>query len=319
VVNTDANGVAATEWYLGPRHANGNTLEATVGNATAEFSASSVAPPLNIPLLGTSSYVEYIPGDLPIIVSAPHGGALEPASIPDRTVGTSATDLNTVDLARKISDAIFARSQQRPHLILCHLRRTKLDANRTIPEAAQGNREAQRAWYEYHAFIDAAKSSTTLQSTRGLYLDIHGHGHVIQRLELGYLLSGTELEFSDATLDGAAFATSSSIRSLWVSSGAAFSALLRGPFSLGTLLHQAGFPSVPSATQPHPGGADYFTGGYSTERHGSQTAGTISAIQIEANFTGVRDNNGNRTSFANALAAALEEYLVRHFLIDITP
>lgn len=32
-------------------------------------------------------------------------------------------------------------------------------------------------------------------------MDMHGHGHSIQRLELGYLLSATRVNLSDASLD----------------------------------------------------------------------------------------------------------------------
>ena len=34
---------------------------------------------------GRNSYVEYIAGNSPVILSAPHGGLLTPSSIPDRT------------------------------------------------------------------------------------------------------------------------------------------------------------------------------------------------------------------------------------------
>ena len=34
---------------------------------------------------GINQYTEYHPGTLPIIFSAPHGGPLTPANIPDRT------------------------------------------------------------------------------------------------------------------------------------------------------------------------------------------------------------------------------------------
>ena len=34
-----------------------------------------------------ASYIECVPGDLNVIVSAPHGGYSEPTTIPDRTAG----------------------------------------------------------------------------------------------------------------------------------------------------------------------------------------------------------------------------------------
>src|SRR5687767_3164643 len=55
---------------------------------------------------GRNNYIEYVAGNAPVIYSAPHGGALTPAEIPDRTAsrcGGSATtgaDLNTVELVR---------------------------------------------------------------------------------------------------------------------------------------------------------------------------------------------------------------------------
>src|SRR5262245_52259457 len=44
--------------------------------------------------LGTNAYVEYLAGNAPVILTAPHGGSLAPSSIPDRTdarCGGSAT------------------------------------------------------------------------------------------------------------------------------------------------------------------------------------------------------------------------------------
>ena len=56
-----------------------------------------------VPCFGTHNYIEYVPGELPVVISVPHGGALSPASIPDRTVGTTVTDSNTIELVRAIS------------------------------------------------------------------------------------------------------------------------------------------------------------------------------------------------------------------------
>lgn len=41
---------------------------------------------------GRRDYVEYIPGELPVVLSVPHGGALTPTEISDRTSGTVVTD-----------------------------------------------------------------------------------------------------------------------------------------------------------------------------------------------------------------------------------
>lgn len=245
---------------------------------------------------GRQQYVEYSPGSFPIVISVPHGGAVAPAAIPDRT-GTTVTDLNTIDLGRAVAAALAARTGRAPHLVICHLRRTKLDANREIVEAAQGNADAVQAWNEYHGFIDQAMTMA-LSSGRGFYIDLHGHGHAIQRLELGYLLSASQLDLSDATLTG--FGNISSLRLALTSSALPFASLLRGPQSLGGLLGAA-TPSVPSPAAPSPGADPYFEGGYSTERHTARVPG----LQIESNFSGVRDNAGNIAAFADRLATAV--------------
>ena len=99
---------------------------------------------------GREKYVEYYAGDLPIILSAPHGGRLTPDEIPDRTYGTTVTDDNTYELTKTVMETMVARFGGRPHVILCRLKRTKLDANRDSVEAAQDDKYALRAWQEYH-------------------------------------------------------------------------------------------------------------------------------------------------------------------------
>ena len=88
---------------------------------------------------GRESYIEYHAGNLPIILSAPHGGRLTPDEINDRTYGTLVTDDNTYELTKTIMDSMVVRFGGYPHVILCKLKRTKLDANRDSTEAAQEN------------------------------------------------------------------------------------------------------------------------------------------------------------------------------------
>lgn len=267
---------------------------------------------------GTNDYVEYLAGDLPVIFSAPHGGSLRPGAIPAREAGaacgpdvTTVLDANTQDLARRIQQAFFNRTGRYPHVVINRLHRDRLDANRPVGEAACGNADAIRAWEEYHGFIDAAKAAVLASAGRGWYTDVHGHGHAVPRLELGYELSGTTLRRSDAELDATAtYESQSSIRTFSQASPLSFSQLLRGPTALGTLLGDAGYPSVPSQQDPAPDvGESYFNGGYSTDRHACSNGGAICGVQIEANNAGVRDFIRHRSSFASAIAAVYAEFL----------
>jgi hypothetical protein len=282
---------------------------AACGGAKSPSSPSSPAgcsPTAGTTCFGQQNYVEYNGGDLPIVVSVPHGGAIAPATIPDRT-GTTVTDLNTIELGRAIVEAFRSRTGRTPHLVLCQLRRTKLDANREVGDAAQGNAAAGQAWTEYHAFIEMATAEVVRRSSRGIYVDLHGHGHAIQRLELGYLLSDATLGQSDAQLDAGGAAQQSSLRRALPFTSVSFSAMLRGTTSLGGLL-AARTPSVPSPATPSPSGDPYFEGGYSTERH----TATLPGLQIEAHLTGIRDTAANRASFADALVDALRTFAQTH-------
>ena len=266
-------------------------------------------PAAGVVCFGTSQFVEYDAGELPIVISVPHGGTLVPAAIPDRT-GTTVTDLNTIELGRAIAQAFAARSGRSPHVVFSLLRRTKLDANREVGDAAQGNAQATRAWTEYHDFIGLATEEVVRRSGRGLYIDLHGHGHDIQRLELGYLLSAATLARTDADLDASGVAAQSSLRRAFPFAHVSFSELLRGPTSLGGLIARA---AVPSPTAASPGADPYFEGGYSTERH----TAVLPGLQIECNFSGVRDTAANRTAFAADLVAAVAAFLSTHLNLTI--
>jgi hypothetical protein len=105
--------------------------------------------------LGTSGYVEYLAGNLPLIVSAPHGGSLLPEEIPDRTAArcggeaTTVRDTNTEELARQIREAFHARTGRYPHIVINRLHRRRLDANRALTEAACGAAAAETAFREF--------------------------------------------------------------------------------------------------------------------------------------------------------------------------
>ena len=244
---------------------------------------------------GREKYIEYYAGNLPIILSAPHGGQLTPDEISDRTYGTFVTDLNTYELTKTIMDSMIVRFGGYPHVILCKLKRTKLDANRDSIEAAQENKYALRAWQEYHHYIEVAKKKITNDQGSGLFLDIHGHGinpdgFYDLRTWLGYLISSEELDQSNGALNTNSYQSKSSI-SAWVdSSSYSFIEVLRGKVSFGSILDSLGYKSLPSINDLSPDGMRYFSGGYNTARHGSRSGGVISSIQIELPKPGIRDN-----------------------------
>lgn len=264
-------------------------------------------------------YVEYTPGDAPLLIIAPHGGALSPSGLPDRTCSACVTvnDANTQELARTIVEAFRVRTGARPHLLVNRLHRRKFDANRDRTEATGGSAALNATWAWFHEAADSARAGIVRRTQRGLVIDLHGHGHAVPRLELGYLLGDGDLRASDATLASSGAMARSSVARLAGDSRSASDrglGVLRGPRSLGALLVNGGYPAVPSPTDPAPlVGQEYFNGGYNTQRHGSLSGGPLDAIQIECNFAGVRDSESSRAAFANAVVNALLVYLDTHY------
>jgi hypothetical protein len=270
-------------------------------------------------IYGANNYTEYHIGNIPVIISVPHGGNLTPSVIPDRTCNNAVTvtDKNTIELVQQIDTAFAKATGCHPYIIYCNLHRSKLDCNRNITDGACGNAIAENAWNEFNYFIITAQASAQSQyGGKALYIDIHGHGNPIQRLELGYLLYDYELAYSDIVLNTGKYVGHSSIQNLVSTNvnGYTHAGLLRGDFALGTLLSNAGFPSVPGKQIPFPETtANYFSGGYNTAHHTSYAQNnTVNGLQIECNYTNVRDSYSNRKLFSDSLVSVLRKYLEIH-------
>lgn len=293
------------------------------GLACGGGSGAPTPPAVTEPRIGdtqtdAAGWVEYTVGDAPLVIVAAHGGLLAPVSLPDRTCSAcvTATDDSTESLARRVATQFHGRTGRRVHLVISRLRRTKLDPNREVVEATGGNSTLIPTWTTFHAFIESARERITAGTRRGLLLDLHGHGHAIPRLELGYLISAADLRLGDHALAATSAITSSSIGRLVAdaTSHATPVEVLRGASSLGGMLARNGFPSVPSPSDPAPAVADaYFTGGYITGRHGSSGGGSVDAIQIEAYRFGARDTPENLDRYAAAIVSSALEYLSVHY------
>ena len=272
---------------------------------------------------GRNQYVEYYPGNLPIILSVPHGGNMIPDEINDRTYGTKVNDANTKELSKVIMNILNLNFGDRPYVIINNLDRKKMDANRDSVEATQSNRFAKRAWEEYHYYIESAKNKIIQDFEYGLFLDIHGHGKNPDgfydlRIWLGYLLTGDELDKANFELNNDIYENKSSIKTLSSISSENFVQVLRGQNSFGSILDSLGYACIPSINDLGPEGMRYFSGGYNTYVHGSvETGGKISSIQIEAPKPGVRDNYSNWNAFGEALSFTLERYFKSHYNMDL--
>lgn len=272
----------------------------------------AAAPQGKIPgqsYFGAERYVEYVAGDLPVVLTAPHGGRLKPDAIPNRTKGVTEMDANTQELARAVLDAIRARSGRHAHLVASHLHRSKLDPNREIEEAAQGDPIAQHAWREFHAAIKGALDAAVARHGFAFLIDLHGHAHPIARLELGYALDAKQLNRDDAAFDASGLIQLTTVSDLQKRRGGSAAAFLRGPGSLGDLFESRGLRAIPSPQEPQPGSDPFFSGGYIVRQHAAGDTPQVDGLQIECPRPGVRDTAESRARFAKITAEVLAVFL----------
>ena len=274
-----------------------------------------LAATLNAQTPALEQLIEVRSGTLPIILTVPHGGTLKPNNVLARRYGVTGMDANTAPLSELIIEELETQYGGKPHAIFARLHRSRLDPNRDIKEAAQGEPTAEAAWHRFHESAQKACDSVMQKHGYGLLLDIHGHRHIDQRVELGYLIKGEQLKATDTELNAdAALIASTSIRDLDKRSPQSFAELVRGLQSLGGLLEARGFRSLPSTTKSNPAlMAGYFSGAYDITAHGSRDGGTVSAIQVECPWNNLRDKPENQRRFAKTLAESLGVYFEVHF------
>jgi len=279
-------------------------------------------------------YIEYRPGTLNVILSVPHGGQLKPKHLPNRDFGSlvdgrlmfdhkypkdqsaavrTKGDKFTKELATSLSNVLEGKTGRRPHVIINHLHRLKFDSNCSQGEATFEVPEVVDAWLSYHSFIELAKKDIGKLGKAGLYLDIHGHSHDENWIELGYVVPGRKLNAGEYS------ASETSIHRLHekLHSGGhhiSIQELVSGPRSFGGLISAVdGYSDivVPSPRHPGPGTGQYFSGGYNVVRHGSRNGGEIDGIQIESPIG--RRMPAEREKYAEAIGCAIAEFLQLYY------
>lgn len=274
----------------------------------------------------TSNGIEYRTGNAPVIFSAPHGGSSEGTYLTKRTSSNcpdpdfaTVMDANTVELANLIDSIFYAKTGKYPYVIIAHVSRKYVDFNRKKVNACPKNSpNNEYVWDVYHGWIKKAEEYVEKEFGSGLLLDIHGQSHSVKQVEIGYCLSASELDLSDAKLSGdSKYLFDFSMNRLVGNnkSGSSFTDLLRGPFSLGSLMYKNGLACVPHSNNPSPGDLPYFNGGYITYMYGSsEEIGKIDAVQLE--FDNVARQDANRKKTATALVDAVVEFINTHYKVD---
>ncbi len=204
-------------------------------------------------------------GQLPLILSAPHGGQLAIPGVQARKGDgvnrfVTRSDMNTLTLGIRLADAIERKTGKGPFTVFARTHRKYLDFNRRAEDAFESPK-AVPLYDAYHKAIDDAGEKIVDRWGHGLLLDLHG-----QSSQPGAILRGTQ--------NGK---TTTHLVNRFGSEA------LRGKTSLFGRLAERGIAVVPlvGSTDDEASG---YTGGHIVGNHGSKNGGTIDAIQLELGY-----------------------------------
>jgi N-formylglutamate amidohydrolase len=203
-------------------------------------------------------------GNLPIIISAPHGGMLEVPGVPERLGKGVAKfftvrDANTAGLAEAFSDALEKNLGGKPWLVVARFDRKYVDANRS-PERAYETDRAKPYYDFYHDSLAAACKAVQKEHRGGLLLDLHGQGQYPDLLCRG-TRNGETVKLHRE-------------RHGWDA--------IAGKDSVMGRLEKAGYKVHPKCDAGESSREEpAFVGGHIVETYGSHTGYGIDAIQLE--------------------------------------
>jgi len=201
-------------------------------------------------------------GDLPIILSAPHGGrrpvpGVAPRKGQDVPRFVARSDSWTDELTEKLADEIEKNTGQRPYVVIAKFHRKFIDANRP-PERAYESEAAKETYEAYHKALADAREEVIARWGTGILLDIHG-----QAAELDTIIRGTRNGETVTHL----------IEKFNQDSLIGKSSLLGHLSAQGLTVH----PPVNSTQNEHKS----YSGGHIVGTYGSGKGGTLDAIQLE--------------------------------------
>lgn len=228
-------------------------------------------------------------GDLPILLTAPHGGTKPIPDVASRTSGTLLSDDGTYELALLVSDELTKLTKgKKPYLVAAQFHRKFLDVNRPVTNAFES--APAKPYYEtYHNQISNYVAEIRQRfSGEGLMVDLHGQARDDASIFRG---TGNGLTVT---------------RLLKQQGEPAFT----GTNSLLGLLAAMGYNVIPNNTPPGKPPEDRsYNGGFTVRTYGSNNENGIDAIQIEL---GYKLRRIDRQKFAKDLAQAIFTFLEKY-------
>lgn len=225
------------------------------------------------------------PGDLPVILTAPHDGGETVGALPARTKGTTLRDAGTAKLAEATAAAIERATGKRPYVVIARFSRKSVDANRPEDEAFESD-AARPAWRAYHDRISSYIAEMRKRFPKGaLLIDIHGQGQ-----EPRTIFRGTRHGLTT--------------RALLRRAG---NDALQGPKSLTGQLAAHGYGVNPPVDAQTLEEDPRFNGGFTVFAYGSQRAEGVDAIQLEFGKA-YRDDPRLPRALADSILGFTREY-----------
>ncbi len=206
-----------------------------------------------------SDLVEVVQGDLPIVITAPHGGTLPiPGSElrKDTTLPQFVTvlDTRTDALALATAKEIEIAFGKKPFVIIAKFARTYADVNRPAKYGAESD-AARLVHAEYHEAVSKAVDAVRAKFGKGILVDIHGQGADKEVVFRGTQNLKTVTGLSDE--------------------------VLFGPKSFLGVLESQGIKVFPTMKDAHEKENPKFDGGYTVQTYGLGHEDGILAIQLE--------------------------------------
>jgi N-formylglutamate amidohydrolase len=237
---------------------------------------------------GVEELVVARPGNLPVILVAPHGGREAVNGVRVRTSGKLDMDARTLELTGALAQRLHALLGAEPYVVAAKFHRRYIDANRSEAEAFE-DPAARPAYLAYHDHIRRYVAEVGQRYPRGaLLFDIHGQSTDVDTVHRG------------------------------TNNGATVARMLRqhGPGALigsksvfGVLQAKGRTVFPPNSPIGKPREDPRYNGGYTVRTYGSDQPGGIDAIQLEIGAN-LRRTAGFIDDLAEAIAVYCRTYLL---------